>query len=163
MPPAAPEIATASLVLTTVVLLVAALLAWREWNDRRARDPDLSHEDYAHFAGQDARRTLGIVVLVLLAAGVAVGSRTPPRVGNQANPQFVGIWLGVFVLIFVALSLAMLDWMALRRFARRHRGQILRERLEILREQARLKKASGEEGNGHGDGPLGDLFGGPSS
>jgi membrane protein implicated in regulation of membrane protease activity len=160
MPPAAPEIATASLIMTSVVLLVAALLAWREWVDRRARDPDLSPEDYAHFAGQDARRSIGIVVLVLLAAGVAVGSRTPSRMGNQANPQFVGIWLGVFVLIFVALSLAMLDWVALRRYAKRQRGQILRERLEILREQARLKKSAGEEGNGHGDGPLGDLFDG---
>jgi membrane protein implicated in regulation of membrane protease activity len=160
MPPAAPEIAPASLILSSIVLLVAALLAWREWNDRRVRDPDLSPEDYAHFAGQDARRSIGIVVLVLLAAGVAIGSRIPPRLGNQANPQFVGIWLGVFVLIFVLLSLAMLDWTALRRYARRQRGQFLRERLEILREQARLKKSAGESGNGHGDGPLNDLFDG---
>ena len=120
MPPAAPEIATASLVLSSLILLVAGLLGWREWSDRRARDPDLSPEDYAHFAGQDARRSLGIVVLVLLAAGVAVGSRTPHRVGNQANPQFAGIWLAVFVLIFVLLSLALLDWLALRVFAHRH-------------------------------------------
>lgn len=159
MPPAAPDIAPASLILSSVVLIVAALLAWREWSDRRAREPDLSQEDHAHFAGQDARRTLGIVILVLLAVGVAIGSRTATRVGNRANPQFVGIWLGVFVLIFVALSLAMLDWAALRRYARRQRGRILRERLEILREQARLKEASGEQGNGHGHGPLGDLFG----
>src|SRR4051794_15368751 len=123
MPPA-PEMTTASLILSSGVLFVAALLGWREWRDRRSRDPEPSPEDYAHFAGQDARRATGIVVLVLLAAGVAMGSRISPRLGNRANPQFVGIWLGVFVLIFVSLSLAMIDWMALRRYARRQRGQI---------------------------------------
>ena len=58
----------------------------------------------------------------------------------------MGIWLGVFVLIFVLLSLAMIDWIALRLFARRHRDQILRERIEILREEARLKKATPRAG-----------------
>src|SRR4051812_19723769 len=113
MPPA-PDITSASLVLSSVVLIVAALLGWREWADRRVRDPDPSAEDRVHFATQDARRSTGIVILVLLAVGVAIGSRTPIRVDQRANPLFVGIWLGVFVLIFVILLLAMFDWIALR-------------------------------------------------
>ncbi|WP_435005806.1 hypothetical protein P12x_003578 [Tundrisphaera lichenicola] len=157
MPPVT-DITTASMILASIVLIVAALLGWREWHDREERNPELSPEDEAHFASQDLRRTTGIVVLVLLALGVAIGSRVPIRLGQQANPLFVGIWLGVFSLIFVLLMLAMSDWIALRRFAVRHRGQILRERIEILREQARLKKEAGEGGNGHGEEPLRDLF-----
>ena len=64
---------------------------------------------------------VGIAVLVLLAVGLVVGSRIPHKLGNRTNPQFLGIWLGVFLLIFFLLSLAMIDWLALRIFARRHR------------------------------------------
>ncbi len=152
------DMATASLVLSTFVLLVAALLGWREWSDRRDRAPDLSPEDARHFAYQDTRRSLGIVVMTLLAVGLVVGSRVPTRLDNKANPQFLGIWLGVFLLIFVLLTLAMVDWVALRLFARRHRGRMHRERIEILRDEKERREASREESNGHGKGPLGDLF-----
>ena len=150
------DIATASLVLSSAVLLVAALLGWREWVDRRDRAAELSPEDARHFGHQDTRRTLGIVVMVVLAIGLVVGSRVPHKVGNQTNPQFLEIWLGVFLLILFLLSLALIDWIALRMFARRHRSEILRERIEILREEARRKKAV--NGNGHDEGPLRDLF-----
>jgi len=152
------DISTASVVLSSFVLLVAALLGWREWGDRRDRNPDLSPEDARHFGHQDTRRSMGIAVLGLLAVGLVIGSRIPSRIGNKANPQFLGIWFGVFLLILFLLSLAMIDWLALRLFARRHRNEILRERIEILKEENRLKKARNTDGNGHGDGPLGDLF-----
>jgi hypothetical protein len=150
------DVATASLVLSSLILLVAGLLGWREWSDRRDRAVDLSVEDARHFGHQDTRRSIGIAVMVLLAVGLSAGSRIPHRLGNKTNPQFVGIWLGVFLLIFVLLSLAMMDWLALRVFAHRHRDKILRERIEILMEENRLKKARG--GKGHGDEPLRDLF-----
>ena len=157
MPPA-PDITTASLVLSSVVLIVAALLGWREWSDRRSREPGPAPEDRAHFVAQDARRSVGIVVLVLLALGIAIGSRTPIRLDHLANPLFVAIWLGVFVLIGMLLSLAMFDWIALRRYAHRQRSRILRERSEMLREHARLKNSAGPGGNGHGNGPLDDFL-----
>jgi UDP-N-acetylmuramyl pentapeptide phosphotransferase/UDP-N-acetylglucosamine-1-phosphate transferase len=153
------DIATASLVLSGLVVLVAAGLAWREWSDRLDRSDDLSPEDARHFEHQDARRMLGLVVLVLLAVGLVVGSRVPHKVGGQTNTQFLLIWLGIFLLIFLLLTLAMIDWVALRIFARRHRNQILRERIEILKEEARLKKARETGGNGHANGSVGDLFG----
>jgi hypothetical protein len=152
------DIATASLVLSSFVLLVAALLAWREWVDRRDRALELSPEDARHFGHQDRRRTLGILVLVALAVGLVVGSRIPHKLGNQTNPEFLGIWFGVFLLISLLLFLAMIDWLALRIFARRHRSQILRERIEILKEEARRRKALGSNGNGHHEGPAGELF-----
>jgi UDP-N-acetylmuramyl pentapeptide phosphotransferase/UDP-N-acetylglucosamine-1-phosphate transferase len=153
------DIATASLVLSSFVLLVAALLGWREWVDRRDRSPELSPEDARHFGHQDRRRTLGLVVLAALAVGLVVGSRIPHKIGNQTNPQFLGIWFGVFLLISLLLFLAMIDWLALRIFARRHRSQILRERIEILKEEAaRRKGLKAADGNGHHEGPNGDVF-----
>jgi hypothetical protein len=152
------DIATAGLVLSSLILVVAALLGWREWSDRRDRALELSPEDARHFARQDSRRSMGIAIMVLLAIGLFVGSRTPHKLDKATNPQFLWIWLGIFLLIFFLLSLAMSDWLALRTFALRHRKQILRERIEILREENRLKKARGGNGNGHGEGPLSDLF-----
>jgi len=152
------DITTASLVLSSIVLLVAALLGWREWADRRCRSLDLNPEDARHYGHQDRRRTLGLIVLVALAVGLFVGSRIPHRIGNQTNPQFLGIWFGVFLLIFLLLFLALIDWIALRIFARRHRSQILRERIEILKEEARRKRSLGTEGNGHHEGPAGEFF-----
>jgi hypothetical protein len=54
----------------------------------------------------------------------------------------------------------LIDWFALRIFARRHRDQILRERIELLRPDKRPRKTENGNGNGkgHGNGPLGDLF-----
>ena len=150
------EITTASVVLSSSVVLVAAFLGWREWSDRRDRAVDLSPEDARHFGHRDTRRTLGIVVMVVLAIGLVVGSRVPHKVGDQTNPQFLWIWLGVFLLILFLLSLTMIDWIALRVFARRHRNEILRERLEILQEENRRRKARERGENGHG--PIEDLF-----
>ncbi len=142
-----PDIDVASTVLSTFVLVVAALLAWHERSHRRGRDTELSAEDAAHYARQDGRRGLGIAILVVLAVAVLIGSRIPPRVGPRANPEFVEIWLGVFALILTLLWLALADWVALRRFAGRHRKEIFRERIDLLRRDLQQRKPTG--GNGY--------------
>ncbi len=154
------DMATASLVLSSFVVLVALFLGWREWADRRDRNPDLSPEDARHFGHQDVRRALGIVVMVILAIGLSVGSRIPHKLANKSNPTFLGIWLGIFLLILFLLTLALIDWIALRIFARRHRDQILRERVELLKPDRRPRKIEGSNGtgNGHSDGFHGDFF-----
>jgi len=141
--PNAPDIAVASLALASFILLVVGLLGWREWSDRRGRPDDLGAEDAGHFADQDRRRYLGLIILCLLAIGVVVGSGMPARLGNRANPPFVAIWLAVFALISILLTLALSDWIALRRYARRQRREIHRERLEILQDEARRRDAGG--------------------
>ena len=153
------DIATASMLLSSFVLLVAGLLGWREWADRRGRDPELSPEDVRHFGHRDRRRSLGIAVLVALAIGLVVGSRIPAKLGNQANPQFLGIWFAVFLLIFLLLALALVDWVALRVFARRHRSRILRERIEMLNQEASRRDRPETGDNGHLHGPAGDVLG----
>lgn len=147
------DIATASVVLSSFVLVVAALLGWREWSDRLARPADPSPEDARHFHHQDSRRTIGLVILSLLAVSLVVGSRLPPKIEGRASTPFLIVWLAVFLLIALLLALALIDWLALRIFARRHRSRILRERIETLRDEARRRKAPGVGGNGHHEGP----------
>ena len=141
------DIDVASKVVAGLVFVVAGLLAWHEWRGRRDRSPELSDEDLAHFAHQDGRRSFGILILAGLAVALVIGSRIPPIVNARANPEFVGIWLGVFAMILGLLWLALADWIALRRFAGRHRKAIFRERIDLLRRDLRRRNQSGT--NGH--------------
>jgi hypothetical protein len=156
MPPDPSE--PASVLLAAVVLLFAAGLVWKERSDRSNRNPDLSPEDDTHFARQDTRRTLGIVVMGLLALGLVVGSRVEPRLANKANPAFLAIWLGVALLIFSLLGLAMVDWVSLRLYARRQRRVLARQRDELIREEYRRRREAGRDGNGHSGGGVDELF-----
>jgi hypothetical protein len=144
-----------SLILAGTVLLIAAVLAWREHRDRRRRDPDLVAEDARHFRLQDLRRMFGVAIMALLAVGLVYGSRLDPKAGGRTNPAFVATWLILFVLIFGLLALALIDWIALRLYAGRARRAIARERVEILRDELRQKNST--HGNGRANGSLDDL------
>jgi hypothetical protein len=146
-PPQQAEVA--SLVLSAAVVLIAGFLGVRQFFDRRSREPDLSEADARHFVRQDVRRALGVGVMLLLAVGLVIGSRLEPRIAGRTNPRFVQVWLGVFFLIFVLLILAMLDWIATRVYARRHRREIFDERIEILRDEFR-RRADRDSGKGNG-------------
>jgi hypothetical protein len=146
MPPL-HQISTASLFLSLGVTVVAALLFVLVWNDRGRRDSDLSPEDTEHFARQDVRRVVGTLVMLMLAAAIYFGSRIPPRQAQGANPLFVQIWLGAFLLIFFLLILSFMDWQATRLYARRHRQAIVRERIELLKEELKYESFHGNGDN----------------
>jgi hypothetical protein len=139
--------ATISLALAVGVTVVAGALALRQRYERRHREPELSDADARHYARQDLRRAVVGLVMVLLALGVAVGSRIEPKLAGRTNPWFLAIWLAVFVLLLVLLWLALLDWIATWLYARRHRRAIARERLQFLRDQQRRRAY---RGNGRG-------------
>jgi hypothetical protein len=129
------ELATSSALLSTGIAMIAVFLALRQWYERRAREPDLSPTDRRHFVRQDIRRGLGVVVMLVLAIAVYIGSRIAPKVGGAggaANLAFVQIWLAVSGLIVVMLCLALFDWVATRTYARRQRQYLAAERLRIL-------------------------------
>jgi hypothetical protein len=139
--PMSQQAAVVSLALSLGVAAVAVLLGWRQWQERRRREPELTPADSRHFARQDLRRGLGVLVLALLAVGLAAGSRVEPRVAARTNPLFIPLWLGILGLSFVLLVLALLDWLATRLYARRHVRAIARERLAILRDELRRRAA----------------------
>lgn len=136
MPPDRRD-AAIGLLLSAFVLFVAGLLAYRQWGDRRRRGVDLAGSDASYFSRQDFRRWLGVFVMMLLALGLAVGSRIPHIDRGRTNPLFVQIWLGVFLLVFALLLLALLDWFATRHYAYKHRRAILQERDESLKDAMR--------------------------
>jgi drug/metabolite transporter (DMT)-like permease len=138
------QIGPASLLLSVGIAVIAILLVVLNWLEQRGRDSELSPEDADHFARQRVRRAAGLAVMLLLAAGIFFGSRVPPRAGRHANPVFVETWLAVFGLIFVLLVLAIVDWRAIRLYARRHRTAILRERLALINDEHRLRFRRGD-------------------
>jgi hypothetical protein len=137
----------AAAVLVIGVIVVAALLAVRQWYERRHRETGLSDADARHFARQDFRRAVVGVVLVLLALGVAVGSQLKHLVAGRPNAWFLGVWLAVIGLILVVVWLALLDWIGTWLYARRHRRALIRERIEFLRSERRRRAY---RGNGQG-------------
>jgi hypothetical protein len=128
------DLASSSGLISSGVTMIAVFLGLCQYYERRAREPDLSDADRTYFVRQDVRRGVGVVVMLILAAGLYVGSRLPPKVGNAANLLFVQVWLAISGLIVVMLGLALLDWIALRRYARRQRRFLAAERLRILKE-----------------------------
>jgi hypothetical protein len=138
------QTAAASLALSVGVAAVALLLAWRQWREGRGRESDLSAADSAHFLRQDIRRWMGVVVMILIAVALAVGSRVEPKAAGRTNPWFVVVWLTVCVLVLVLLVLALFDWLGTSRYARRHRQAIARARRELFEEQRRRRSYRGD-------------------
>jgi hypothetical protein len=144
----------ASLWLSVGVGIVAlGLLFWQK-AERAARPADMSDEDVAYFRRLDRRRTLVAVIMLVLAAGIAVGSNIDAGTPGHPNKWFVVIWLAIFWLVLWLSSLALIDWGATRSYARRHRKLMIREGLEILREELRVRAGRAEQPfPGEGDQP----------
>jgi hypothetical protein len=98
---------------------------------------------------------MGMIIMVLLAIGLVVGTRVDPRQGAQARQVFIATWLVVSLLILGLLSLALFDWIALRIYAGRVRRSMSRERVAILTDELQRRRAPG--GNGRAHGPVDDL------
>lgn len=150
-----PPIALPGLVLATGVFVVAlALMVW-QLAERRQRESELSNEDALYFAHRDVRRSCVVLIMISLAAGIFIGSWVRPKWPAGPNPAFVLSWMAVFLLIIALMALAMIDWLATRTYARRHRIAIVREGVEILREEMRLRTARSsdrphlDQANGH--------------
>jgi hypothetical protein len=169
--PMANNLAVSSLALSIAIGGIAVLLGLHQWSQRRARDSDLIGADRAYFLRQDRRRAIGVLIMLMIAAGIYFGSRIPPLIENapldadviqairiiagswvelssgaHANPRFLSLWLEVITLLVILLGLAMFDWIATRRFAHRQRQSIARERLDIIRETFRRADT---DRNGH--------------
>ena len=124
-----------------LIAVVALLLGW-QWAERRHRGAiDLPDDDRIYFRRQDVRRWVAAGALTLLAVGIHFGSRLPYKRDGRPNLAFVEVWLTDFALIFVLTGLALADWLATRAYARRQRSAIVREGMEILREEMRLRAA----------------------
>jgi hypothetical protein len=148
------EVASASRALAAGLALIASFLGLRQWYERRARSAALSPPDHDHFARQDRRRWAGVAALAAIALLALAASRTPVRDQGRGNVLFVVVWVVVMGLLVVLLILAMTDWMATRRYARRQRKQLFRDSIEqVRRERQRIDRAPPELGEGSNGDP----------
>ena len=145
--PITDDLASNSLLISSGVAMIAVFLGLRQWYEWRARETELSELDRRYFVRQDARRGLGVAVMLVIAVGLYFGSRIPPKVAGRANLTFVEVWLAIIALIIVMLVLALVDWVATRIYARRQSRSIARERLQILRET--LRQSRGQRASEH--------------
>lgn len=153
-----------SLVLSIAISGIAVLLGILQWREHRSRGPSLTDPERKYFVLQDIRRAIGIVLLCILAPAIYVGSRLPTRVTEPAHPGvtaadpsdgdripaasavhpnrlFLAIWLAVFTIVSAVLGLALIDWISTRRYARRQRDALIREKVALLRETHRLAES----------------------
>ena len=77
--------------------------------------------------------------MILLAAGIYFGSRMDHLINDRPNVWFLGLWMGVFWLVIILTFTALIDWIATRQFAHRHRREIVREGLSILRDDIKTR------------------------
>ncbi len=143
----ATDLQAASRALALGVTMISAFLGLRQWYEHKGRLAPSSSEDAGYFRRQDVRRWLGVGVMLSLALVVFVGSWVEPRIDGKGNPRFVVVWLVVLILIVVMLVLALLDWLATRIYARRHRRAMFRREIEELRQQLH-QAASRSRGDG---------------
>jgi hypothetical protein len=134
-----------------VVAVALALSGW-QWAEARGLPVDAPVPEQEHYARRKGRRTLTSYVMLGLALLILVGSNTDHRVQGQPNPVFVVVWLVAFALVFLLLSLAAIDWVSVRRFARYQRTLIVREGVDSLRRE--LLKQKVPTTNGDQGGPI---------
>jgi hypothetical protein len=137
--PAAGNVASDSLWISCGVVLIAVFLGLRQFYERRSRENDLSEVDRIYFGRQDRRRYGGVAILLAIAAGLSIGSRMPTRVQGHASAAFVEVWAGVVALLVILMTLALIDLVATRGYARRKRRLIAEERTRMIRDAARQR------------------------
>jgi hypothetical protein len=132
----ARDLASASIALAAGIVLISAFLGLRQLYEKNARGDELDDADRLHFRRQDRRRFAGIAVLLALAAVVLAGSRLQPRQGGKVSLPFLATWSTVLALLAVLLFVALLDCLATRAYATRHRRRLLRDQLEAIRQES---------------------------
>lgn len=137
--PAITSGAREGLVIATGVLLVSAVFAWRQWVERMNRASGLSEADRDYFRRKDRRRLLGTTILGVIGVGMFVGSLIDFRANKAAGQRFVVIWIGVALLVCISLILALIDWVATRDFAIRHRRELAEARRVLFDQELRLR------------------------
>jgi hypothetical protein len=154
-------------VILMVVLLVgmAGYVGWRQWQTlRRLPQQSLSRDEYRYYRTLALRRLVGSVLMVVL-AGLLVGSywlgqeRQAQEMSqrnqgegeptdaplNEAEKQFLTqystFWI-VFGLVLLSLvALAFMDFWTIHRFARRHIRQLQADRRAMIaREVAEYRR-----------------------
>jgi hypothetical protein len=157
--------------LVLILLVLAGYFGWKQWQVLRTSlgDETLSPEDRAYFRKQAARRLIGAVLMIAL-AGVLVGAffiegRAQQIADkNQAlidrgekpelNPEdrqfgefYATVWIIALLILLALITLAGLDYLAIRRYAKRNYQVIRDERRAMIHDELRRYRREQSERN----------------
>lgn len=130
------------------LLILSAFLAYRQWVERRDRDPDIDKLDQRHFSVKDLRRWAGCLLMALIAGAMLATLTVDPRASRAAARLALGVWLAILLLLLALLSLAFWDWLANRAYAKRHR-LALRDEQRDFWARLRAQRRPRPDQNGH--------------
>ena len=122
------------------ILLVALFLGLWQWFDQKSRAKDLNPDDCDFFGRQDRRRYRGVGVMLVLALLLPLLS------SNGLQQHWIRLYIFDFVvvcgLVVILLTLAFLDGLATRSYARRHIRALADERSKLIRDVLHRRIAS---------------------
>ncbi len=146
--PSAQTGTTVGLAIAAAVLALACFFLYRQWVEIRKRETDLTEADRVYFTRKDSRRLLGSILMMLVSVGMTAGVIVNPYRNRASGRLFGYIWLGVASLVCMLMVLAMIDWLANRDYALRHRRELINERKAILEAELRHRALARERRNG---------------
>jgi hypothetical protein len=157
--------------LIVILLAFAAYSGWKQWHVLQTTNADstLSPEDQKFFRKQAGRRLILAVLMVAL-AGVLFGSffiedraqalatksqeardRGEELVLSPEDRQFrdfyATVWIGALILVFLLIMLAGVDYIAIRRYGRRHYQLIQTQRRAMIEDELRRYRRERSERN----------------
>ncbi len=116
---------------------VAAFLGLWQWYDKRARRADADATDRLFSKRQDLRRSIGIVMMLLLAGAIFFVDSA----GTSRRAQAVYL-VFLAALIIGLLALALFDALSTLRYARRQRRELAQEHAKLMLEVIRRTGSS---------------------
>jgi uncharacterized membrane protein len=157
--------------LIVILLAFAAYSGWKQWHLLRTTNADstLSSEDQKFFRKQ-ARRRLILAGLMVALAGVLFGSffiedraqalatksqeardRGEEPVLSPEDRQFrdfyATVWIGALLLLLVLITLAGVDFVAIRRYGKRHYQLIQTQRRAMIQDELKRYRREQSERN----------------
>ncbi|MGE3313630.1 MAG: hypothetical protein AB7O26_00855 [Planctomycetaceae bacterium] len=131
-----------------VVLGISMIVGHRRAWDGQKNDPELAEFDRVHFYRRFRRRMQTSAMLVVLGLLLAVGGTVIPWQNYPAAAQ-LAYWIGVLLLTFWVILLALGDILSTRVHSRISMAQVKQKQRELELELARLK-SRGSNGRNHG-------------
>jgi ABC-type Fe3+ transport system permease subunit len=157
--------------LIVILLAFAAFTGWKQWQSllQVNADTNLSPEDLKHFRRQAARRIVIACLMVAMAAvlggalslgGTAqeLGERQQAALSRgeelvlspddvQFKNLYATVWIGVLLLLLGLIIGAGVDYLATRRYGRRHYQIIQDERRAMIQDELRRYRRERSERN----------------
>jgi uncharacterized membrane protein len=157
--------------LILILLVFAAYAGWKQWQLLQTTNADttLEPEDRKYYRKQAGRRLIGAVLMFVMAGMLfgafflenraqelatkkqeerdrgEKGDLTPEE--RQFGEFYATVWIMVLLDVMALISLAGADYLAIRRFGRRHYQLIQSQRKDMIRDELKRYRRERSERN----------------